>query len=182
MMTPLNPLLTAQSVQDETVCLQHETQNSCPVVTHSHSFRPSTGQGDSSTCTRGLLLYPLRNCSILSSTTIAIRALVACRVPPISMSPSSALVLVVLVGQMSVVAQRACRACKLTPSLDQGRWFGAMLLCVSVHNGYTQSLAADIPLLQWVVLPIALLAVPGYRLLAKLKASTVRADLGRIIS
>jgi len=39
--------------------------------------------------------------------------------------------------------------------------WGHAAVCVSVHNGYTQSLAADIPLLQWVVLPIALLAVPG---------------------
>jgi len=55
--------------------------------------------------------------------------------------------------------------------------WGHAAVCVCPQRLHSK-LAADIPLLQWVVLPIALLYLDSYRLLAKLKASTVRADFG----
>ncbi len=64
---------------------------------------------------------------------------------------------------MTIVAQRArVGLVNSLPSLDQGRWSGAMLLCASVHNVYTHRCVADIPLLQSVALPVALLAAPGW--------------------
>lgn len=64
---------------------------------------------------------------------------------------------------MSIVAQRA-RAVLADSALglDPERCFGAKPRCGLDHNEHTDNSVADIPLLQSVALPVALLAAPGW--------------------